>query len=130
MRELGTAMHAQDMGGAGLMLRFWSKPRLSPEVDGRAKNTGTLAAESPVSIAAAWVNMAASLYGQDRTAHASAQRGFRRYLAVTLRPSLLRAGSWRRRILGYQACPARVRGLHVQGEIDKLRLVDMLSMRQ
>ena len=34
----------------------------------RAKDAGTLAAESPVSIAAACIYMVASLYGQDRTA--------------------------------------------------------------
>ncbi|KAI8051955.1 transcription initiation factor IIB [Syncephalis plumigaleata] len=74
-RELDTAMLSQDMAGGDLMLRFCSYLSLPPEVKKaakavgeRAKDLGTLAGKSPVSIAAACIYMVASLYGVPRPA--------------------------------------------------------------
>jgi transcription initiation factor TFIIB len=74
VRELDTNMHSQDMSGADLMYRFCSNLGLPAEVKKaavavgeRAKDLGTLAGKSPVSIAAACIYMVASLYDQART---------------------------------------------------------------
>jgi transcription initiation factor TFIIB len=74
-RELDTAMLSQDMAGGDLMLRFCSYLSLPAEVKKaakavgeRAKDLGTLAGKSPVSIAAACIYMVASLYGVPRPA--------------------------------------------------------------
>ncbi|KAI9593243.1 transcription initiation factor IIB [Syncephalis fuscata] len=74
-RELDTAMLSQDMAGGDLMLRFCSYLSLPAEVKKaamavgeRAKDLGTLAGKSPVSIAAACIYMVAGLYGVPRLA--------------------------------------------------------------